>query len=469
MQQAQIATSQSDLSALLGEALLARLLFDVRVDEAPDLLESYLADDRVKEAARHRFQGWLALRQDRPEQAREHFQQAPDDPLSELGLALLEAEAGNRVSAVRLLADVWKSQPETQIGLFAKSELEQLLGRSAPALSEATREMSDIAAEGAGDDLLYLWSDPTKVVQLSLEPVENELEYMDRPLLRVTLRNASNHPLALGPEAPLSSRLMLAASLRLDGRPVQARFLPLIVDLHRHFRLEPRESLTVDVNVNRDQHLEFAWATPGMNMLLRYRGILNYAPSPRGTGQYVADPMGVEAYADEIIAFGVPGPYRDPVGLMLNLDKSWGVTRFRLLSVAIAMIGTPEERQADPVPAAERARVREGLLERFDSLSDLERAWLLVRSMGMTELPADSPLIEQAASAGGELTTLAYLATRARTLDDPVLARALESESAELRALARARRAALLARAERSAAPADAAPPAGGDPMAPGK
>ncbi len=446
VKRAQLETALSDLSSLLGESILVRVLFDVRLDEVPALLEEYLSDGRVRDAARHRFQGWLALRRGESEEANRHFEQAETDDLARLGMALLERQAGDSRQAIRHLAAVWKSQPDTQIGLFAKSQLEQMLGRPAPAFSETAVEMNRVAREQVGGDLLNLWSEPTRVISLTLEPSTNQLEYLDRPTLTVTVRNNSNYPLALGPEAPISSRLMLAARLKLDGRSVQARFLPLIVDLHRRFRLDPRQSLVVEVDVNRDQHLEFAWATPGMNLMLRYRGILDYTPATE-SALYVAGPMGVEALADEIIAFGVPGPFRDPVGLMLNLDKAWGMMRFRLLGVAIAVVGTPEDRQLEPVSASDRARIREAMLERVGAFTDLERAWILVRGQGMTPLPNDDPLMAAAAAAAGEFTTLAYVATRARNLDDPILTAALEHDSERVRTLARARREVLLAQA----------------------
>ncbi len=443
---AQIDTAQSDLTSLLGESILARVLFNHNLEETPALLEEYLADELVRPVARQRFQGWLAFRQGRLDEARSLFEQAGDDSLAQLGLALLAQEAGDRPQAIRLYAAVWKTQPDTQIGLFAKSSLEQLRGRPAPALSEVALNLSRLAAQGVNDELLHLWQDTSRVVQLRLEPVKTELQYLEQPLMRVTLRNASSYPLALGPEAPLSTRLMIVASLHLDGRYVEAMFLPVILDLHRRFRLDPRQELTIEANLVRDQHIEFAWATPGTNVEFRYRGILDFTPA--AAGQYIAGPMGTEALADPIVSFGVAGALRDPTGVMLNFDKAWGYQRLALLGIAVSTIGTPEGRKIDPVTPEKKAAMRERLLERFDQLTDLERAWVLLRGGGMTGLPDDSPIITRAMMHGGELTTLTYLLTRADTLDDPILAAALEDDSETVRSLAQAQRAALLAEAE---------------------
>jgi tetratricopeptide (TPR) repeat protein len=443
---AQVDTAQSDLTSLLGESILARVLFNHSLDEAPALLEEYLADEGVRPVARQRFQGWLLFRQGRLDEARSLLEQAGDDPLSQLGLALMAQEAGDTRQAVRLCAAVWKAQPETQIGLFAKSSLEQLLGRPAPALSEVALELGRLAAQGVGDDLLNLWRDPSRVVQLRLEPVRNEIQYLEQPLMRVTLRNASNYPLALGPESPLSTRLMVVAAIKLDGRYIQAMFLPVILDLHRRFRLDPRQEITIEANLVRDQHVEFAWATPGTNVQLAYRGILDFSPAE--AGQYIAGPMGTEARADPIISFGVVGALRDPTGVMLNFDKAWGYQRMALLGIAVTTIGTPDGRQIDPVSPETKATMQEGLLERFDRLTDLERAWVLLRGAGMTRLAKDSPIVLRAMMYGGELTTLSYLLTHVDTLDDPVLAAALEDDSETVRSLAQAQRAALLAEAE---------------------
>ncbi|MFG0251246.1 MAG: hypothetical protein ACF8NJ_00045, partial [Phycisphaerales bacterium JB038] len=158
-ERAQYETARSDLTSLLGESILARLLFDTQVEEVPALLEEYLTDTEIRPVARKRFQGWLAFREGRMEEARTLLSEAGDDPLSELGLAMLAEQTEDRRQALRFYASVWKAQPETQIGLFAKSSLEQLLGRPAPALSELALEMNRIAAETVDDSLLTLFDE----------------------------------------------------------------------------------------------------------------------------------------------------------------------------------------------------------------------------------------------------------------------------------------------------------------------
>ena len=402
---------QADRYALISEAIMLRVLFNKDIEGARALFQDYSANPQLKQSARDRFEGWLLLREGKTEEAAKLLQAAgEDDTLAQIGLAVIDQQAGRSNAAAERYAAVWRREPGTQLGLYAMTRYELLLGHAAPSVSETADRMNQLAQDTIKDDLLRIWEDADKTVAIWVEPIRRELQYMDRPRLRVRMRNLSYYPLALGPEAPLSSRLMLVSSLRIDGREAKVPFSPVIVDLQRRLRLDPRRDLEVEVPLYMDQIWEAAASSPEANFMATYRGILDY--SSNNQGQFLAGPMGTEALAEEITSFGVVAPYRTVGGVLGNLDKSWGVTRFKLLSIAAALIGRPPTHPEALTPEKVDELVK-GLLDRFNTMTDEERAWLLVRTANMTRLAPDSPINRRAWEMGGEMTYIAYLATRA--------------------------------------------------------
>ncbi|MCK4872359.1 MAG: tetratricopeptide repeat protein [Phycisphaerales bacterium] len=439
-------TIEADIRALTGELLLVRVLFGADLEDARSLLERYIDDPDVKASARDRFLGCVLLREGDLDAAVPLLEAAgPDDVIARLGLAAAHLQQGDEDKAIVEFAAVWSAEPGTLLGLYAKTRLERLIGRAVPAVSSTAVRLNRLMRDGVPDELLQIWADPSTVISLRAKPISTRLQYMDQPRLRMTLTNTSRFPLALGPEAPISSRLMLVPSIQLNGRDANAPFSPIIVDMQRRLRLGAHESLVIEVPLGASDIWELGYAMPGTNYMVTYRAMLDFGPTAGGqTQQFGPGPMGLSTDADTIISFKMPASTLTSGGLLARLDNAYGVEKLRLLSVAVALIAQPK---GLPVVLDEDGvvRMRQGLLARFPELTDLQRGWVILRSTRMTGLGADSPIDAAAWRVGGELTTIALLATRLPSLDDPHLVAALDHESPRVREVARRVRDALLA------------------------
>jgi tetratricopeptide (TPR) repeat protein len=435
-------TLLADLNALRSELLVMRVLFDDDMAAARALLAKLKESASLLPEAEARYMGWILFREGDPDEALATLENAaPDDPIARLARAAIAEARGDRRSAGRNYAAAWQAEPGTQIGLYAKSRLETLTGFRAPDVSELATDLGRMTAESVPSELILMWVDPAQMVSLRLEPTRKEVQYLSVPVLRVTLRNITPYPLAVGPQSPLSSRLLISGQIELSGRKAETPFVPTIVNLQRRFKLNGREEFSVYVRPSDSRLWEFLDGLPGVNALLTYRGILDYTAND--SGQYVPGPMGIGSYADSFVRYGVQPGLRTANGLISRLDSSHGRERLFLLSLATTLIGQPRS-VPNALSEEDAEALHLALEERIETMTDLERAWVILRSSSLPDWPERSQIIRRAWDSGGELTLVSMLMTRPPDLLDRRLRDATEHESPWVSAVARTVREVLL-------------------------
>src|SRR5690606_23253079 len=102
----------------------------------------------------------------------------------------------------------------------------------------------------AGQTPEWIWrstTDPRRFQSLQL----NADELVEDPLgggrVRLRIRNDAPAPIAMGPDQPINTRFMIAPKLEIGPRNAGPYSVPEIVNVDRRLRLNPRETMEVEL------------------------------------------------------------------------------------------------------------------------------------------------------------------------------------------------------------------------------
>lgn len=228
------------VQAILSEVVWLRLWTNQQLDEATTGLSVLKKDPNLDAGIIARLEAWSLLRKGDLEAADAAMKRiAPSDPMGELGLAVLAERAGDRRAAVVKYLDLSQRFSGELLGAYARTRVGVLSGADAPR-TDVGRAMEDAAA-AVPDWLETILDNPSRVVSLEVEPERSDTRVLERTPLRVTLMNLSAIPMGVGPDRPISSRLMLAPSVEVQATPMGGGDLIEVVSLDRRLRLLPRE------------------------------------------------------------------------------------------------------------------------------------------------------------------------------------------------------------------------------------
>ncbi len=226
---------------MLRELVWLRLWTGLDLPEAAQGLDELVRLGTTDPAMLRRFGAWRLLRAGESESARRALEAGADDPMCELGLAVLAEKTGDKAEAVRRYFGVMRRVPGELADAYARTRIRAIAGRL-PALSEEARQLEAMAAD------VPIWLEemvesPRRVMSLDVRPLRSEINAVERTPLRVTLRNISPIPLALGADKPISSRLMFVPVIDLGSARLPGSEYVHIVAMDRRLRLERDESV----------------------------------------------------------------------------------------------------------------------------------------------------------------------------------------------------------------------------------
>lgn len=226
---------------LLSELVWTRLLSGQELAEAAQGLDELVRVGKSDPAVLRRLGAWRLLRSSDTDSARHALESAADDPLCELGLGVLAEKNGDKAEAVRRYFGVMRAIPSELAGSFARTRLKELAGRL-PAPAELAQKLESLAAE-VPNWLEEMVESPRKVVSLEVKPLSESMSPIDRTPVRITLRNISQIPLALGPDKPINSRIMFAPVIELGPARMLGTEYVYITGLDRRLRLKKDEAV----------------------------------------------------------------------------------------------------------------------------------------------------------------------------------------------------------------------------------
>ena len=455
----QMAKRNADPAAVATTALesaFVQLWLDGSTDKAQSMITKALEYGPLADAARARFDGWIALRKDDYARAKELLQPLAEQDLSaKLGMAVAHEESGESKQAAQLYLQVARAEPDTAMGLWARARLYKLLGSTPLIIPESA------AVEAAGAMPLgfaKLLRDASLSMLLRVVPRQVDARPWDQLLFDIELVNRSDWPLSIGPEGPLKDSMTVSASVHVPGEMPRTPQV-VLVPIDRQFTLQPGESLRIPVDISltdasaalRDDALSGAF--------LSLHAIVNWRTTTTG---FEPSPLGLEVESTVVHLSGE------------RVTKEWveqSLARLRDTTQApdpelVALLSHTLVRKVS-MPAAipdDAGRALEGagelLADAARRLWPEARAWLVFACPKGKRIEAGreaQDLLEVVAAGGVETSAavpelealdkvlrddespvvrIPWLAVRVRRPEDPELARSLESAFAEVKAYA---------------------------------
>ena len=196
-----------------------------------------------------RIRAWTALRAGHYAEARALFdqmaQQHPQHPYLVYGQALTwPAEDPARHEHLKDLVGRWPASLPAMLAARALASTGQ-----PPAMTAAGRSVAELIQRWP-DDLREPNPDELSWIFVDLKVTRNHLALFDPIHANLTLRNSSELPLGIQPYGSIPSRLFIYVTARVAGRTL-GTLNPIVVDMRRRLRLNPREAMSFDVRLDR--------------------------------------------------------------------------------------------------------------------------------------------------------------------------------------------------------------------------
>jgi hypothetical protein len=256
-----------------------------------DLVDRAVAGGVLPEAQRLVVDGWWAIHQDDFDQARTLLAPAAESsPYAAAGLALLEELEGSTKDAARQYLATYRLAPGELVGLWCRSRVAAMIGRSIPP-PERAAEMSRIITDTLPDAVGRALRDPRHgVLSVQVEPDSLRNPAFEAIPVTVTITNVSGLDLAIGSDGPVLPTFVLIAD-GFDLPVAQADLIqgvrslkpvPVVLPLDRRFHLDSQESITIRVDLDATRLGRLLDLQSYFSGSLRLRAVVNYAAAPAG-------------------------------------------------------------------------------------------------------------------------------------------------------------------------------------------
>ncbi len=359
-----------------GELLWARLWSGQQVDEAAADLETWRSLPGINPMALRRVEGWLAVRRGEFDKAIELLSGLPEgDIFGPLGLALVDELKGSKQSAAEGYTKIAMERPGTFPGAWAATRLERLSGKPVARTAMATSLESMI-------DAIPMWleemtRDPSRFMSMHAEMVPTGKTVFDRVRVLVRLRNLMPIPMGVGPDGPISSRMLITTPIEVGGQRVPAKDFVVVGAADRRLRLLPQDSFDTIIPVDSGRLGEGLVDLVGYSIRARFRVIQGFeAVTLNGQSTYQQGPLSMatetEPYARAMALISRMEPTRVEnairAGGPIAAAEALAALRWRLAT-------NPDE--ASPISAAQMADLVKAVAEKYPLVGRTQRGlWL---------------------------------------------------------------------------------------------
>jgi len=182
---------------------------------------------------------------------------------------------GRKDEAIELYMKLAHNNVMQAIGAYCYTRL-QHLGVADQVLTDAGREMI-ILAERVPGWIEKMLERPSSFQYLSVEHEKGVYHEGDRPRLTIRLQNTAPVPLAVGPNAPINSRVLVEpVGVATQNNNFAGTPRSKVIQLDTRLRLEPRESLSVSIYADSESTDWLIEQQPGTSMRQRWRLIQGF-------------------------------------------------------------------------------------------------------------------------------------------------------------------------------------------------
>lgn len=352
---------------------------------------------------------------------------APMAPLAYVHALLVHSRAADALPLLRSFA---REDPTSMWGAWAHQKLLDLgVGSPFPEASGLTSTARAIPA----------WLDrivekPENFMELSVQAVGPEEHVTAITRLRLTLRNNSPIPLAVGPSAPINSRILLSPVLDADLDRLTPVAIPEVSSVDTRLRLMPRERIEIDVWAGAGVAGWYLEAAGTRTTRTRWRALQGFIYTQ--SAGYLPGPMCLSAETGMIVRRPLPETRFDGNRVMNRLLADDPSVLTTVVSALKAGLIGPDALPED-LKAAFFEPVMPTAGERFNRSPELVRVCLMLTMPNARLSRAAAPFDRIALdTATGSVALGTALLTRATDPEDPAFARAAEHEDPRVRELA---------------------------------
>jgi len=184
---------------------------------------------------------------------------------------------GRKDDAIELYLRLARSNVANAYGAFAYSRLGKL-GAADQMLTDAGREMQRIA-EGVPQWYDQMIKNPSRFFNLSVSQDKPMYREGEQPMLTLRIKNTAPIPLAIGPNAPIDSRVLIeSVGVQTMHNGFQGNPRAKVIQLDERLRLEPREELVVTFAADSATTDWLIDQQPGVSMRQRWRVVQSFKP-----------------------------------------------------------------------------------------------------------------------------------------------------------------------------------------------
>lgn len=334
----------------------------------------------------------------------------------------------DHAAAIEAYKAVCRQHTGTLSAAFAETRLKRL--GASPQVYPAARTLAGLVTKVPGyvTDLVKA---PRRRASIIMDATSQQLGPLDRAMVRIRLRNASQMPLAVGADRALSSRALLAPSIRTSKASLSEFAETTPVSMDRKPRLRQGEEMVIDVWADAGFT---AWAVGTQSsdqQRLAFRLLQGFRIAG---GELPRDSdLGFSADVAGIVRSPAPAAFLSAETAAGEISKATGA-ELLLAAAAIRPLlvteGAPSNRFIVDAVAA--------LLARYKTATPTERAALLCLIPSKQLAPVCRPFDEAVLAADDPDPTVRVLTivTRCNTLTDRPLATPDPDSDAAVRAVA---------------------------------
>ncbi len=427
-----------DANALLDRNLQAAWVL-VWLDGDMDLVTSFLDNAKaalgekgLNPSAQSRFDGWIALRRGELDQAIALMEtNAEDDLAAQLGLAVAHLRKGNRSDGAGGLLRVARAQPGSLIGVWAADLLAELIGRRlkpAELDPQAERFTQLIDSIPLVYDRFPL--EPSLAVELRVVPVKGTFKPYEPVIVNLEITNKAPFPLAIDNGGPIQARIVLIPTIQIARDLRVSQLEPIVVDIDRRLRLEPRQTLVVPVDLRRTGINDLLNTMhPLRGASLKIRAISNFwvpkkgviRPGVLGIETELRQPIRVDGvrltqlWLEQAISAAIAPDSADDLATMALLSR-------------LALVLQPDQVTPELIQLVRESV--DALVEGFAKIDSISQAWLLtvLPPIGLME-----SMMVMARKSPDKYVRISYLLYHVTDRSDPMLDAARRSDDPDLR------------------------------------
>ncbi|MHC5048700.1 MAG: hypothetical protein ACYTGY_19420 [Planctomycetota bacterium] len=277
-------------------------------------------------------------------------------------------------------------------------------------------------------------------MSVRLVPTKTTYEPYEPIIINLEITNNAPMPLAIDSGGPIPPQVAIFTSVQMSRVLDPPDISPLIVDIDRRLRLEPRERLVVPVDMRRSGLGRVLRTRPLQGATVKIKAIIGF----RMTGENVFGPgvLGSEVQTPPVRIDGVRlsrGWIANAIEAIVEPDSEQDLTTIAILSHVVARM--QQVRDADPLRALELFGDRQlddaaavAIVEAYPKLDADSRAWLLAAMP--RGAPSLAPVYTMAQTDQDKRVQMMYLLYCLTGLDDPMIDAARRGSDTDVAAVA---------------------------------